>query len=316
MANGLDKIDVAVVERLAPRSGPTSSANFNATLQEIINSFAQVSNVWNNNLQPLIDSLPTGSTVIPRESRSSDPNPFDNGFDGSQVYLDMTSDELTEEGKYFDIDLNRPVTIKEALINLESKLTQDIQDVLIELARVSQTSGITTRQKQSIGARIFDPEQTSSSNSLDGLVQTLIRYTNQLELDIAADSAYLTGEGVQTLDFSILAQLAAIQAGHDYDPVFNTITHDDLDIHTHKFHITPVGSLNGINKEFFLPGTEEFVPGSLQIFENGLQLRKTYSYSEKANQRGFDLTAFHTAPFNDGSPSSDWVWMHYILKED
>ncbi len=312
----LDKIDITVVERLAPRTGPTSSANYNATLQEIINSFAQISGNWNSSLQPLLDSLPSGSTVTPREDRTEDPNPFINGFDGSQIYLDSTSTELTEDGKFFDIDSERPVTIKEAVLNLESKLVSDIQDVLIELARVSQSSGITTRQKQAIGARIFDPDQLSSSNSLDGLVQLLIRYSKQLELDISATPGYLNGEGSQTLDFGILQQIAAIQAGHDYDPVFNTVSHDNLDIHTHRFHITPLGATNGINKIFYLPGGEQFKAGSLQVILNGLEIRKNYYYSEHPDGGGYTFTVAGPAPVNSGSPSDDWVWLHYILKED
>jgi hypothetical protein len=224
----LSKLDVTVVERPAPRSGPSSSANYNATLQEIINSFSQIASGWNNTLHPLLDTLPGGLTNIVREDRTADPNPFVNGFDGSQVYLDLTSTELTEDGKYYDISLERPVTIKEALINLRSDVDTSIQDILVELARVSQTAGLTARQKQAIGGRIFDPNQLSSSTSLDGLVQTLLLYAEQLELDISETPGFLTGAGSQTLNHGILQQLIAIQTGHTYNPILNILTHDDL----------------------------------------------------------------------------------------
>jgi len=303
----LDKIDVTLVERLAPRSGPTSSADFNATLQEVLNSFAQIAAAWNNDLQPLIDTLPTGATNVPREDRTGDPDPFTNGLDGSQIFVDFTSTDLTEDGKFFSVDLERPFTIKETFVDLENRLTEDIQDVLVELAKVSQNTGITTRQKQAIGARIFDPDQTSASNSLDGLVQLLIRFSNQLELDIAGSSTYLDGLGVQTLDFDILAQLAALQAAHDYDSIFNQVSHDNLDIHTHQYHVDPVGVKNGINREFFLAGTDTFVQGSLQVFVNGVQPRKTTHYSERPDQRGFEFTLAYGAP-----TVTDNISIHYI----
>ena len=113
--SGVSKIDISVVERYAPSRGPTSSADYNATLQEVINSLAQVSLTWNEDIQPLLDSLPGGGTTIIREDRLDAPNPFINGLDGSQVYLDCTSTVLTDDGKYFSESLNRPLTIKESI---------------------------------------------------------------------------------------------------------------------------------------------------------------------------------------------------------
>ena len=80
----LNKIENGVVERLAPACGPTSSSDYNATQEEIRGALIQITNSWNNELQPLLDTLPGGSTGIDPDKRTEDPNPFTNGFDGSQ----------------------------------------------------------------------------------------------------------------------------------------------------------------------------------------------------------------------------------------
>lgn len=306
----LDKIEVTTVERPAAKSGPTSSADYNSTLREIINTFTQLSTQWNTVLQPLIDTLPGGSITIPRDTRTGDPNPFLNGLDGSQIYMDLTSTELTENGKYFSVVEDRPLSIKESFIDLESRFTAQNQETLSELARVSQEVGITTRQKQAIGARIFDPEQTSSSSSLDGLVQLNKRNLTQLAFDLGGESTFLTGQGVQTLTHDILSQLAAIQTGHTYNSTFNTLDHSHLDIHTHKYRQIPLGELNGINKSYLLPNGDTFAEGSLRVIINGLEAEFGTDYSEKAGNNGFDIAVARDA-LNSGN--GDKLWIHYIL---
>lgn len=305
----IQKVDIQIVERLAPKSGPTSSADYNATQQEVINSFAQIANSWNNSLQPLLDTLPSGSTTIIREDRTSDPNPYINGFDGSQIYMDCTSTEITDDGKYFDTVNNRPITIKESFEDLSATLSRSLQDISVQIAQVSQNTGVTPRQKQAIGSRIFDSEQVSSPGSLDGITQTLIRYTNQLQLDLAGSSSYLNGSGVQTLNFPIFSQISAIQAAHSYNAIFNTLDHSNLDIHTHKYFQVPVGDKNAINKTYYLPGTDTFKTGTLQVFENGETLRYPTHYSELPNGRGWIFSSSYEAPESD-----DDIWAHYILR--
>lgn len=311
---GVNKIDVSIVERIAPDRGPTSSSDYNAILQELINDLSQISLSWNSEVQPLLDTLPSGSTNIVREERTDDPNPFRNGFDGSQVYLDLTSTSLTDNGKYFDEDLDRPLTIKESMENVQDQLNDAIQDLQVKIAQVSLNSGVTSRQRQAIGSRIFDPETTSGPLSLDGLTSSHSRDIDQMALDISGDSDYLTGSGVQTLDYSILDQLQAIQDGHAYNPVFNTLTHEHLDLHNHRYHVTPIGDLNGLNKEYLLPGDETFIQGSLRVMVNGLELRKGADYTERPDFRGFEITATHRALENDSIGADDYLWIHYDIE--
>ena len=74
------KIDMGVIERVAPSRGPTSSSDFNSTMEEIRNALTEFSLAWNNGLQPLLDTLPGGLTGIDIDSRTDTPDPFSNGF--------------------------------------------------------------------------------------------------------------------------------------------------------------------------------------------------------------------------------------------
>lgn len=308
---GISKIDVSIVERLAPAAGPTSSADYNATLQETINSLSQISLSWNNDLQPLLDSLPSGGVNIIREDRTGEINPFANGFDGSQLYLDSTSTTITDDGKYFSESLNRPLSIKESIENVQVQLNNAIQELQVEISKVASNTGISTRQKQAIGSRIFDPETSSNENSLDGLAQKTSKNLTQVALDIAGSTSYLTNSGAQTLQYSILQQLETIKNAHDYNGVFNTLSHSHLNLHAHRYRIAPVGLLNGVNKTYYLPAGEEFIQGTLRVIINGIEKILTKEYVEHPNRKGFDLTPAHRALENDGLGSDDFLWIHY-----
>lgn len=310
----VDKIDVSVVERIAPAKGPTSSSDYNATLQEVTNDLIQLSLAWNSQLQPLLDTLPSGNTNIIREERTDDPDPFVNGLDGSQIHLDGTSTALTDNGKYFSESLDRPLTVKESLENVQDQLNDAIQELQVKIAQVSISSGITSRQRQAIGARIFNPETASSPTSLDGLVNKNERNIDQVALDLSGDPNYLTNTGAMSLDYAVFAKIQAIFDAHDHNPVFNTVSHQNLQLHEHRYHQAPAGSINGINKEYFLPGTEVFAPGSLRVIVNGLEIQKTKFYTEKADNRGFDFTAAFTALENDNVGADDYLWIHYDVE--
>lgn len=309
----LNKIDVGITERIAPNKGPTSSADYNATMEEIRNSISQLSIVWNTQLQPLLDTLPSGSTGVNKDNRTDVPNPFKNGFDGSQIYTDLTSTSVTDNGRFYDPIVRRPLTVKETFNKIQSQLTQNIQDLEIKIAQVNKSNGLTPRQKQAIGSRIFDPGTESSPSSLDGLVESYARSIDQIALDISGDVDYLNGSGAQTLAYSILAQLEAIQAAHNYDENFNSMNHRHLKFHEHRYHVTPIGAINGANKDYYLPSGDEFVPGSLKVLINGVEQKKSKYYIEHPNNKGFSITAIRPALEADANGSDDMLWIHYDI---
>ena len=310
----LNKIDIGITERIAPNKGPTSSADYNATMEEIKNSLAQLSIAWNTQLQPLLDTLPTGSTGINKDARTNVPNPFLNGFDGSQIYTDLTSTTVSDNGRFYNTVDKRPLTVKETFNKIQSQLNQNIQDLDIKIAQVNKSNGLTPRQKQAIGSRIFDPGTESSPSSIDGLVDTHSRYIDQLGLDISGNPEYLIGNGAQSLAHSILSQLAAIQAAHNYNEDFNTMNHRHLKFHEHRYHVTPIGALNGTNRDYYLPSGEEFVPGSMRVVINGAEQKKSLTYVEHPNNKGFTITNFRPALENDGHGSNDYIWIHYDVE--
>lgn len=310
----LNKIDIGITERIAPNKGPTSSADYNATMEEIKNSLAQLSIAWNTQLQPLLDTLPTGSTGINKDARTSVPNPFVNGFDGSQIYTDLTSTTVSDNGRFYNTVDKRPLTIKETFNKIQSQLNQNIQDLDIKIAQVNKSNGLTPRQKQAIGSRIFDPGTESSPSSIDGLVDIHNRYIDQMALDISGNPEYLIGNGAQSLTYSILAQLKAIQEAHNYNENLNTMNHRHLKFHEHRYHITPIGALNGTNRDYYLPSGEEFIPGSLRVIINGAEQKKSLTYVEHPNNKGFTITNFRPALENDGHGSNDYIWIHYDIE--
>ncbi|MDD3412412.1 MAG: hypothetical protein PHY47_00265 [Lachnospiraceae bacterium] len=307
----LNKIDIGVIERIAPNKGPTSSIDFNSTMEEIRNSLAQISSVWNDRLQPLLDTLPGGLTGINKDKRTEDPNPFINGFDGSQVYTDLTSTSVTDDGRFYDEPASRPLTIKETFNKIQNQLNENIQDLEVKIAQVGKQTGITPRQKQAIGSRIFDPGTDSSPTSIDGKTSLLERAVDQIALDISGSENYILGNGTQSLMYSILDQMRAIQNSHDYDPNFNTMSHRHLKFHEHKYHVKPIGALNGINREYYLPSGEEFITGTLRVIINGSEQPQNITYTPHANNKGFTITSYREPLENDGVKSNDMLWIHY-----
>lgn len=312
--SGVSKIDISIVERYAPSRGPTSSSDYNATLQETINSLTQVALSWNDEVQPLLDSLPGGTTNFIREDRIDSPNPFINGLDGSQIYLDLTSTPFTDDGKYFITAVNRPATIKESIEEVQNQLNLSVQELLVKIAQVAESAGITARQKQAIGSRIFDPETTSSPSSLDGKTQILERNLDQVAMDIYGDIDSLTNSGARSLIYTILEQLEAIQEAHHYNNVSNNMDHSNLPQHIHRYSITPLGSLDGVNRSYDIPGGEKFIANSLRVIVNGLELRRGVDYAERAiDLRGFNISPSYPALENDGVNADDTVWVHYDI---
>jgi hypothetical protein len=312
--SGVNKIDVSIVERYAPNRGPTSSADYNATIQETINSLSQIALSWNTEIQPLLDSLPGGNTFFIRENRSATPNPYINGLDGSQIFLDSTSTDITDEGKYFNSLLSRPLTVKESLENVQSQLNQSVQDILVRIAQVSEDTGITARQKQAIGSRIFDPETSSNPSSIDGKLQTLERNLDQVAMDISGSLDYFTNSGAKSLVYTLLQQIQSIQEAHNYNSASNVVNHDNIPRHIHRYHVVPLGQLDGVNRSYDIPGGERFIAGSLRVIVNGLELQQGKHYAERSiDRRGFNLNPSQPALESDGANADDTIWVHYDI---
>ena len=312
--SGVNKVSVGVVERNAPDRGPTSSEDFNATMQEIRNSLTQFSLVLNNEIQPLLDTLPGGLTSINPDERTSIPDPFKNGFDGSQIYTDLTATEVSDDGRFYDEKKERPLVIKETFNKIQTQLNASIQELEVKIAQIGESAGISPRQKQALGSRIFDPGTESAESSIDGRLGELQKNLDQLGLDFSGDSDFLNASGTQSLLYSFSEQLKAIQESHDYDKNFNQMTHAHLEYHAHRYHISPQGLIDGENRDYDLPDGEKFIANTLRVMVNGIEIRKTNHYTEAPDCTGFTITESFGALEDDGLESDDMIWIHYDVE--
>lgn len=167
-------------------------------MAEIANDLANISNEWNTKLLTIIAGLPCGQ-------KDTSVNVFVNGLDGNNMWVDKdvvsTSDDLT----YFNQAKNRPVTIKEAFDDVRDFVNNSIDDLQNNI--IDQSTGLTTDQKNRIGANVFDNTQVSSSTSLDGKSENNRLNLIQLANDIYGDTFSLDNDGTKNLSNADLRQM-------------------------------------------------------------------------------------------------------------
>lgn len=164
--------------------GAFNSKDYNTTLETMAATLTSIAQQWNAYLQPLLGSLPTGGFAVPAESRTTDINPFINGLDGTQLYLDSSALSSSDEGRYYSTDLARPLTVKEVTEALYLKISDEIASIDAILSQIDTATGLTAAQKERIGDNIFDTTLTSLSGSLDYNVALLLDRVNQLAADV------------------------------------------------------------------------------------------------------------------------------------
>lgn len=118
----MDQLSLAFTKKYFPAHGTISSEDANDLMEELAVDFTAFINMINSYVQPLIDSLPSGSRSITADDRSNDIDPVANGLDGSQIYLDMTA-TIADGALLYNTAADRPNTIKEAFLYLQSLLT-------------------------------------------------------------------------------------------------------------------------------------------------------------------------------------------------
>ena len=226
MPTTMEQFITSLIERRVPYNGPVLSDVWNDTNEEVVRDITTIQTLWNTLLYPLLGSMPSGPVEILATDRTGDISPFDNGLDGSQLYMDMTA-TLTDEAYYSEL-LARPYTIKEAFEVFEEEINIAIEDA----KEAALLAGLTEDAKQKIGARIFYTGQTSAPDSLDGLLQRLDLLVDQLVGDIFNEgfdagappdySSYPLSGGLQSRDNSIREQLDALQTIHGDVQVANS----------------------------------------------------------------------------------------------
>jgi len=198
---------------------PFETKAFNQTVESLSSVVVDIIGRFNDVLIPLINSLPNGDRKITSDNRTDTIDPIENGFDGSQLYLDCTSTSEEEGGEYFNNTNTRPYTIKEYIQITKDTLNSSLSQLNSQISKFDPSSGLSSDIKARIGLRIFDPTTVSANSSLDG--KTIINNSNldQLSADIfnlagavGSDTSYtFTGNGKQTIVPSIVDRLGSLE---------------------------------------------------------------------------------------------------------
>lgn len=303
----MEKVITSLVERKAPFNGPVESDVWNDSIEEMVHSIGLLQNAWNTLLYPLLGSLPGGPVEVTAADRVVDPNPFNNGLDGSQIHMDMTA--IVSDTSYYSETNSRPYTIKEAFEIFKEDIDAQIQ----EAREAAVFAGINEEQKERIGANIFYVNRTSSPSSLHGESIWLRQAVEQLIADIFnegtdADSPpnlalYPIEEGLQTRDNTLMEYILSLLYYHD-----NSLGTAYLEVH-HAFADPALEGSDqpqvysnmvkavGLVDEDFAGGSWPGVPAHLEDELN--QLRT-------AHKRGLGSTLWTNLPLDpwDSSPLS------------
>jgi hypothetical protein len=117
----VETIQILFQVRNARKRGPTSSDQYNDSIEEIAHDFAALSSQWNNRLVPVISALPDGTV-------DSTIDAYANGLDGSNMYVDADS-SVSSNSTYYNTLSTRPYTVLEQFNNVYT-LVNTIQDTL------------------------------------------------------------------------------------------------------------------------------------------------------------------------------------------
>lgn len=161
--------------------------DYRAGLQELNSDINQITSQWNSFIYPLLDSLPGGRTRLRAEQRSDAIDPSVNGFDGSQVFMDMTATPQFLRGLFYSNKNLRPKTIKEVVLDNYGELTGELNRLKVLFNNLEDSSDI------------FD--DTSIKNWVRRLAANTV---SDLELGAEFPSAYFAGNlPTKTVQYSL-----------------------------------------------------------------------------------------------------------------
>ena len=112
-----------------PTRGPTRSEDMRDFINHTVTDLQTIAELWNDQLHIVIDTLPQGSTTVAESERVNYPNPFVNGLDGANVYVNNNA-KATDSLKdllYNTLNL-RPQTIEESLQTVFNRVLTLEQD--------------------------------------------------------------------------------------------------------------------------------------------------------------------------------------------
>lgn len=109
----------------------STNEQIRAGFQEVLVDVNAIVAQWNETIQPLVDSLPGGRRRLTPADRTTTINPVENGFDGSQMYMDLASTPQILGGFLYNSRLKRPKTIKEVIVDSHISLQSEMSKLRV-----------------------------------------------------------------------------------------------------------------------------------------------------------------------------------------
>ncbi len=140
---------------------------------EVLNDLNQIATAWNENIYPLLGSLPnSGAVRRVAANRDGTISPIPHGLDGSQVYMDMTTVPNANSNFLYSVDQNRPKTIKEVVLDSHSGLTSkmDRLENLVNVLEVNNAAFDDTEVKnwiRRVAANTWDEDEIALGANFD-----------------------------------------------------------------------------------------------------------------------------------------------------
>ena len=211
-----NQIRINYVKRGIPKRGPFDSDDYNSCTQEASIDFTSIANGWNNELFPLIDSLPKGTeeTRWAGATLSEVPDPFIDGLDGEHIFADNAATISKDNGLFWDSIKNRPKSIRESDLDLSNRIVTLQDDLSTQIQNVS--NGLSTDQWTRIGAWAKDGIGPSLPTSIDYIARNAQTTVGTLLDDIFVNYASaLKGLGtLNTSGFTVEVMLSKLLLIH------------------------------------------------------------------------------------------------------
>ena len=177
--------------------GRLSSSELTTSINSISTNMNHMWRLWNNNIRPILDSLPAGSRDTrwrPGQGLPSKIDALNYGLQGTTLFVFNDADSIKASSRYWHTTDERPITIAEALENI----WYAIENITVEENSSSITAIELDPLWESIGQRYKDSSLTSIGTSLDYRVGAVASNVSQLTYDL-----YGANDGYTTFTFGV-----------------------------------------------------------------------------------------------------------------
>lgn len=190
------------VKRPFPKSGPSSSDDYNSSIQELSVDLQNLFTFLNTEVYPVLASLPLG-TDDRRWDLKDTLKPQSHGLHGAQMFMDNLASAARDDGRYWDSSNLRPKTLKEVATHLYTSI-DTLEDTFSGKVEAI-SSGLTGAQWDRVGHWVRDGGTTHlPTTSLDGQIQELKGNVaaHDNEIDYMQIFMGKTGDGSETPTYS------------------------------------------------------------------------------------------------------------------